>query len=270
MTDEEVALACASHSGGDVHVNAVASLLKRIGASVEDLHCAPHVPLGSAEARALAARGPKEGEPTRLHNNCSGKHTGMLAVCRARGWPLSDYTRLQHPLQQEILRNLSEVSGVPPSQIQTAVDGCGAVVFRTPLVGIARAYKRLLSGALPEPHREAGLHILRAMRKAPEMIAGAGRLCTDLIRTTEGRLIGKVGAEGVYGLGAASDGGRGLALKVEDGNSRILEPVVCQLASHLGWLQKDELLALRSHWEMPIYNHQRELVGEVVVRVAAG
>lgn len=266
MTDVEIALACASHSGADAHVGQVAGFLQRIGASVDDLHCGPHPPLGAAEAKALAALGQT---PTRLHNNCSGKHAGMLAACRARGWPMADYNRLHHPLQQEILRHLGEVSGVPLSQIQTAVDGCGAVVFRTPLYALARAYRRLVTGALPEPHREAGRRILRALRAAPEMIAGAGRLCTNLLQVTGGRLVGKVGAEGVYSLGSECDGGRGLAIKIEDGNSKLAETVTCHLAAHLGLLSSDEFLALRSHWEMPIFNHQRELVGEVRVRIAA-
>lgn len=268
MTDEELALACASHSGGDEHVRKVAALLERIDATVDDLHCGPHVPLGPNEARTLSSRSASEGnQPTRLHNNCSGKHTGMLAACRARGWPLADYHRLHHPLQQEILRHLSEVSGIPIAQIGTAVDGCGAVVFRTPLDGLARAFARLAAQALPEPHREAGRRLLAAMRAAPEMIAGPGRLCTNLLRVTAGRVVGKIGADGVYTLGSERNGGTGLAIKVEDGNGRIVEAVLCQLAAHLGLLSADELAALRSHWELPLYNHQKELVGEVKVRI---
>jgi L-asparaginase II len=247
----------------------VAALLAKIDASVDDLHCGPHTPLGPAEARALASRSVEEGhQPTRLHNNCSGKHAGMLAACRARGWPLADYNRLHHPLQQEILRHLGEVSGIPVAQIGTAVDGCGAVVFRTPLDGLARAFQRLVAQALPEPHREAGRRLLAAMRAAPEMVAGPGRLCTNLLRVTAGRVVGKIGADGVYTLGSARDGGTGLAIKIEDGNGRIIEAVICQLAGHLGLLSSDELAALHSHVELPIYNHQRELVGEVKVRCA--
>lgn len=267
LTDAELALACASHSGSDAHVEGVRRMLEKIGARPEDLHCAPHVPLGPPEAKQLAARGPgPASEPTRLHNNCSGKHTGMLAVCRVRGWPFADYNRLHHPLQQEILRHLSEVSDVPVEQIGTAVDGCGAVVFRTPLPAMARAYRRLLAGALPAPHQAAGQRLLQAMRVAPQMVAGIGRLCTRLIEVSGGRLVPKIGADGVYGLGMDKGSGYGLALKIEDGSGRIVEAVLCHLAAHLGWLSPEQLETLRPHWDLPIYNHQREQVGDVRVR----
>ncbi len=269
ITDTELALICGSHSGSAAHVATVAQLLQRIGAEPKDLHCGPHIPLGTAEARALAECRDGQGpEPSRLHNNCSGKHTGMLAVCLARGWPLGDYFRLEHPLQQEILRHLAEVTDLPVSDIQTAVDGCGAVVFRTPLVALARAYKRLAAAALPPPHQQAGVRLLAAMRAAPNMVAGSGRLCTNLMQTTQGRLVGKVGAGGLYCVGRAENSGYGLAIKIEDGNDKLIDAVVCRLAVHLGWLSQEEFLALRPHWELPIFNHQRELVGEVVVRVA--
>ena len=270
FTDEELALACASHSGSDQHVAKVAALLEKIGARVEDLHCAPHVPLGPVEARTLAARTPDEGnQPTRLHNNCSGKHAGMLAACRARGWPLQGYHRIEHPLQQEILRHMSEVSGVPVEQIGTAVDGCGAVVFRTPLETLAHAFRLLASQMLPEPHREAGKRLLAAMRAAPEMVAGQGRLCTNLLRLTGGRVVGKIGADGVYSLGSEADGGYGLAIKIEDGNGRPVEAAICHLAAHLKIITTDEFAGLRQHWELPLFNHQKDQVGEIKIRIDA-
>lgn len=260
---DELALACASHSGGDAHVAVAAGMLAKIGLSADALHCGPHIPLGSPEAKLLAERGEA---PTRLHNNCSGKHTGMLAVCLARGWPVADYNRLHHPLQQEILRHLSQVTEVPLSQIDTAVDGCGAVVFRSSLRSLALGYLRLRHGALPEPHQAAGQTILSALRTAPRMVAGVGRLCTSLVEVTGGRFVGKVGADGIYALGAEGQGS--LAIKIEDGNSRLTDAVVCRLAAHLGWLSEGELEALRPHWHLPVFNHQREQVGESLVRIA--
>lgn len=262
FTEQELALACASHSGGDAHVAVAAGMLAKLGLPESALHCGPHTPLGSAEAKALQDRG---AAPSRLHNNCSGKHSGMLAVCLARGWPIEDYNRIHHPLQQEILRHMSQVTEVPISQIETAVDGCGAVVFRTPLRALALAYLRLLHGNLPEPHRQAGVRILAALRAAPQMVAGAGRLCTNLMEITRGRCVGKVGAEGIYALGAEGKGG--LALKIEDGNSKHTDAVVCLLLSHLGWIDAQEFEALRPHWQQPIFNHQREQVGETRVRI---
>ncbi|HNN92426.1 MAG TPA: asparaginase [Pseudomonadota bacterium] len=254
---DELALACASHSGGDAHVAVAAGMLAKLGLPTDALHCGPHIPLGSPEAKLLAERGEA---PTRLHNNCSGKHSGMLAVCLARGWPVADYNRLHHPLQQEILRHLSQVTEVPLSQIDTAVDGCGAVVFRSPLRSLALGYLRLVHGALPEPHRAPGEQILSALRTAPRMVAGSGRLCTSLVEVTAGRLVGKVGADGLYALGAQGQGS--LALKIEDGNSRVTDAVVFALLAHLGWLSAAELETLRPYSQLPLFNHQREQVGE--------
>ena len=260
FSEQELALACASHSGGDSHVSVAAGMLAKLGLPVSALHCGPHSPLGVAEAKALQDRGEA---PGRLHNNCSGKHSGMLAVCLARGWPIADYHRLHHPLQQEILRHMSQVTDVPIAQIETAVDGCGAVVFRTPLRTLALAYLRLLHGALPEPHREAGLRILAALRRSPQMIAGPGRLCTALIETTRGRMVGKIGADGIYALGAEGQGG--LSLKIEDGNGKHTDAVVCQLLFRLGWLSAAEFESLRTYAQQPIFNHQLEQVGETRV-----
>lgn len=263
---QELALACASHSGGPEHVAVAARMLDLLGLTAADLRCGVHVPLGEPEARALAATGQS---PTALHNNCSGKHAGMLATCLIKGWPLHDYNRLHHPLQQQILADLCRVSDIPREQVQTAVDGCGAVVFRTALHGLALAYARLAADALPAPLQEAGQVLRQAITAAPSLIAGAGRLCTDLMEQSHGRLIAKIGADGVYGLGLRSGplGPCGLALKIEDGNGKLLGPLVCELLSRLQWLTSAELTALHHHHHLPLLNHQQEQVGEVVVRV---
>jgi L-asparaginase II len=266
FTDRELALACGSHSGGDEHVALAHSMLDRIGATVDDLHCGPHTPLGPDEAKRLLA---EKRPPTKLHNNCSGKHAAMLAACRARGWPIQDYNRHHHPLQQEILAHLSTVSGIDAEHIQLAVDGCGAVVFRTPLIGLARGYARLAGDMLPEPHREAGKRIRAAIAAAPELLAGPGRLCTELMQVSQHNLIAKIGADGVYGLGVVDspDGPCGLAVKIEDGNMRLLGPLVCKLAAALGWISGAQLEQLRPHWHLPLINHQKELVGDVHVTI---
>lgn len=268
FTPAELALACGSHSGGPEHVAVAAGMLARIGLSADALHCGPHPPLGPEEAKALAASGQA---PTKLHNNCSGKHTGMLASCLVRRWPLSDYNRIHHPLQQEILGHMSTVASVARERIQTAVDGCGAAVFRTPLHGIARGFQRWAAGALPEPHQAAGERLRAAVTSCPQMIAGPGRLCTDLIERTGGRLLAKIGADGVYGLGTAQGphGPAGLGLKVEDGSGKVVGPAVCALLRHLGWIDEAEHEALRPHWHLPLHNHQREHVGDVRVHIHA-
>ena len=264
LEPQELALACGSHSGGKQHVAVAKRMLEKISASVDDLHCGPHVPLGPEEAAELAA---EHLLPTKLHNNCSGKHAGMLASCRAHGFPLTDYHRNHHPLQQEILAHLSSVSGVRPEHIQTAVDGCGAVVFRTPMVGLARAYARLVGDTLPD--QAAGRTILAAIGQHPELVAGPGRLCTELMSVTRGRLVAKVGADGVYALGTAQSdlGPSALAIKIADGSMRSVNAAVCKVAAALGWLQPGEFEQLHRHYHQPIFNHQKELVGDIRVAI---
>lgn len=269
LTQTELALCCASHSGAPEHVAAAASLLRKVGARPDQLHCAAMAPFGEREASLLRRGGQP---PTRLHHNCSGKHAGMLGVCRAMRWPLDGYQRLEHPLQRHILGVMSRVTDVPVAGIGTAVDGCGAVVFRTPLSGLARAFARFARGALPWPHGGAGLVLRDAIRAAPRMLAGEGRLCSAIIEVTGGRVLAKIGAEGIYGLGAAAaaDGGPGggLGIKVLDGGMRAVGPALCHLGRALGWLSDEEMEGLRAFWEVPQRNHQGDRIGLMVARRA--
>lgn len=269
LSGPELALCCASHSGAPEHVAAAASILRKVGARPDQLHCAAMVPFGEREAAQLQRSGQP---PTRLHHNCSGKHAGMLGVCRAMRWPIDGYQRADHPLQRHLLHIMSQVTGVPVSGIGTAVDGCGVVVFRTPLSGMARAFARFALGDLPRPHRQAGVVLREAIRAAPLMLAGEGRLGVALVEVTGGRVLAKIGAEGVYGAcaSAAADGGPGggLALKVLDGGMRAVGPALCRLCRELGWLSDEEMERLRRFWEVPQRNHQGDPIGVMGARRA--
>ncbi|HUF13125.1 MAG TPA: asparaginase [Longimicrobiales bacterium] len=257
LTEEELALVCASHSGEPAHVAVARSILARIGVSEEALGCGADRPFGEAAARALAAVGE---QPGRIHNNCSGKHAGMLALALGNGWPVAGYVRQEHPVQERMLAAMAEWSGLAAEDIGTAVDGCGVITFALPLSALARVFGRFAGSG-----RRSGTpaaRILRAMARHPEMVAGAGRLDTDIVRVTSGRVIAKVGAEGVFA--ALVPGAElGVVLKVEDGATRAAGPALVGVLCALGVLTEEEVGALERYAEPDVMNTRRERVGAV-------
>ncbi len=190
----DIALICASHGGTPAHVDRSASLLARGGFGVEDLLCGAHWPMDAAAAQALKDEGR---EPSPLHNNCSGKHAGMLLACRMLGLPTETYLAPDHPWQQRILGHVLDFFRLSPQEIGFGVDGCSVPTYRVPLLAAARAY-----AALADPG-QAGITgetaaavetIVRSMTGAPEMVAGPGRFTTRLMEATGGRVLAKEGA----------------------------------------------------------------------------
>ena len=203
-----LALACASHSGEPVHRELAAQMLARVGLTEAALACGAHPPLG-ASLEAV----PSPGEtPTPLWNNCSGKHALMLALARHHGWPTQGYERADHPVQRRILAEVAKWCGVPPAELHQGVDGCTVVCFALPLSAMATAWCRL--GTSTE---RAPTALREAMAAHPHLVAGTGRLCTDVMVETKGEALVKVGAEGVY-CAALPRLGLGVALKVHDGH----------------------------------------------------
>ncbi len=256
---DAIALACASHSSEPAQVALAGRMLEAIGCTEQDLACGPHTPLSPA----IAARIQRDGTAmTPAWSNCSGKHTGMLALARHHGWATSGYEAAGHPVQQRILDEVARWTGLPAASIVQAVDGCTTVCFGLPLRAMALAYARL--GVTTEP---AAVRVREAMLAHPELVGGAGRLCTDLMRDTHGQVLAKVGAEGVYSA-AWPALGLGIALKVDDGDMRsapvALLGVLRQLASHCNTALPLDSLA--SHAEPAIRNTRREVTG--VLRVA--
>ncbi len=211
FSDTEVALACASHSSEPAHVALAEGMLRRLGRTEADLACGPHLPLSPVIAATVAREGI---QMSPAWSNCSGKHAGMLATAMHHGWSLQGYERLEHPLQQRILAEVSRWSGEPADSIGLAVDGCTAVSFALPLAAMARAYARF--GTSSEP---AVVRIRNAMMAHPWLVAGTGRSCTDLMAALPGRLAVKLGADGIYSA-VLLRSGLGIALKVEDGDMR--------------------------------------------------
>lgn len=257
ITPRELALCCGSHSGTAAHVRAAESLLERIGVTAESMACGPHPPFDDETRRELQEQGL---EPVRLHNNCSGKHAGMMAVARVRGWDVEGYHRVEHPVQARLLAEVARWTQVPQEAIGLGVDGCGVVCFALPLRHMALAYASLAAAARrgePGPATVVG-----AMAAHPEMVAGEGRICTDLARVTEGRMFAKTGAEGVYCVGVPG-AELGIALKVEDGSARAIAPAVAGVLRELDLISEDDFGALHSYVYHEVGNTRGEVTGEV-------
>lgn len=253
----ELALACASHSGEPRHVDLAFAMLRKIGLDEHALACGAHAPMHEPSARALREAGRA---PTRIHNNCSGKHAGMLALARAHNWPIAGYHDADHPVQHRMLHEMVRWSEMPPEDIALGTDGCGIVTFALPLASLARAFGGLAAAARRGDAGPAG--IVRAMTLFPEYVAGTDRLCTELMRTAAGRIFAKVGAEGVYCAGIPG-AELGIAVKVEDGARRAAEPALLAVLHALGLLSDDEIAALARFAEPVLRNTRGERVGEL-------
>ncbi|HLG14159.1 MAG TPA: asparaginase [Blastocatellia bacterium] len=268
FTPREIALACASHEGEPIHTETVAAILARIGLDEAALRCGAHAPY-NAEAAAQLQR---EGRPfTQLHNNCSGKHAGMLATAVHRRVSIGDYVSPDHPVQREIASTLSRLAGLDHG-LPVAVDGCSAPTFAVPLTALARAFARLVSPwsepAMDGSEAEAAKRIVAAMQSHPEMVGGTkGRFDTDLLRAAKGKLICKIGAEAVYAIGvlpcARFPRGLGIALKIEDGAYRGLGVVVVETLAQLGVLDESQQRELEQYHRPKVANWQGLMVGEV-------
>lgn len=269
FTDAELALACGSHSGQDVHVETVARMLEKIGLGDEALKCGVHEPFDRETARRLRERGERPGI---LRNNCSGKHTGMLALARHLGAPIETYDQIDNPVQQAILQTVERFSGVAADRIALGVDGCGVPVFGIPVRSMALMYARLVApprDIFDEATARACERLVEAMRTHPEMVGGTvERFDTEVMRATDGRVISKVGAEGVYTAGVFPcerwPRGLGLAFKIEDGEDRRARPTVAiEAFRQLGVLNDDALRALSPYASFTVRNHRGDFIGEI-------
>jgi L-asparaginase II len=264
VSERELAVACASHEGEPIHTEVVSAMLKRAGLDESALRCGAHAPYNIETARQLE----REGLPfTQIHNNCSGKHTGMLMTAVHRGLPLDDYVSPEHAVQREIISTFARVGDLGDN-LPTAIDGCSAPTFGVPLRSIAIAFARLINpSGLDTILAQAANRIVRAMIHHPEMVGGTKRFDTDLMRAAHGKLISKVGAEAVYGIGVLPNErfphGLGIALKMEDGSYRGLGPAVIETLAQLGVLCEREQAELESYHHTPIDNRRGLKVGEV-------
>jgi L-asparaginase II len=229
LKDEQLALAAASHSGEDFHVEGVRSMLDWAGLTEDDLQCPPDMPLDTETARRLIQRG--EG-PARVTMNCSGKHAAMLATCAINDWPTQTYRDPGHPLQKTIRDTVEELTREQVAAI--GVDGCGAPLFALSLIGLAKGFQALVLADPQTPQRK----VADAMRAHPEWTSGTLRDENRLMRAVPG-LLDKGGAEGVDAF--ALPDGYAAAIKIDDGNSRARTPVTVAILRRLAVPVPDEL-----------------------------
>ncbi|RDI95609.1 asparaginase [Meiothermus sp. QL-1] len=261
LTPAEVALSCASHDGRPEHVALVARYLEKLGLGPEHLVCGAHPPFDPEAREALQRAGKAPGV---LHNNCSGKHAGMLATALALGVSPEGYHEAAHPVQQLILQILRELSG--HAHIPHAVDGCSVPTFALPLAPVARMFALLAAPeAAPARYQEGLEGVFSAMRQHPELVAGPHSIDTVLMRRVPG-LLAKRGADGYYGLALRESrlGPVGVALKVESGSSEAREPMVVRLLEVLGLLSPEVELP----WRRPVLRNVRWVpVGHLEARL---
>jgi L-asparaginase II len=258
FTEEELALMCSSHNGEDQHTALALSMLTKLGLTEEALQCGPQYPF---HAEASEPRLYSTTSPTRLHNNCSGKHAGMLALAKQLGEPTESYLSPAHPVQQRIRSTISEMSDYAEARISTGIDGCGAPIFALPLHRLALAYSRL-AGKQAVMHSSAAARILDAISAHPFALGGSGRFDSRLAQVTQGRIIGKMGAEGVYAA-VHRGNGFGLAVKIEDGSIRALYPAVLEVMQQSGWLEPHEEQELKPFHSPVVYNGLGDQVGQI-------
>jgi L-asparaginase II len=274
LTGEEIALTCASHGGEPLHVATAAALLRKGELDEEDLLCGAHFPYDEKAAAELRASGDA---PSPLHNNCSGKHAGMLLATQAMDVPSADYIEFDHPLQVLMRSTLADFAGLASEEIPIAIDGCGVPAFYLSLYRAAFAYARLMAPAQLERYVDSASSVVDAMTSFPHYVAGNWSMTTPLLAAFGGELLGKEGAEGFYamalspslcsaltgGIEVADDAAIGIALKIDDGSmDRGRNPVILRLLEILG-IDLDERPELAPYRQTMLRNHAGTIVGDV-------
>ena len=265
LLPEEIALTCASHGGEPVHVATAAALLRKGDFDEEDLLCGAHAPYDEKAAAELRASGEP---PSALHNNCSGKHAGMLLATKVMDLPSARYIDRDHPLQEAMHEALAEYAGIDRTAIATATDGCGVPAFFLSLYRTAHAYARLMQSS-----DDAATRVVEAMTSFPEYVGGSWTITTPLMQAFSGELLAKEGAEGMYAmalaprlterLDVADDAAIGIVIKIADGSmTRGRNPVILKTLELLG-VDLSSRPALDRYREWPLRNVAGTLVGDV-------
>jgi L-asparaginase II len=263
LEPREIAVMAASHSGQPFHIEAVRSILQKIGMDESALQCGAHEPYDEAAAHALRKAGL---EPTALHNNCSGKHAGILALCVASGADTATYLSTDNPAQRQVLEFCARCSDDDAATWPLGIDGCGIPVYATSLHKAATSFARLANQTGMDDADASALRIVRdAMLAHPEYVSGAGQIDTELMLAGNGKVVSKAGAEGVAGV-AAIPQGYGYVSKVLDGSGRARGPALIAGLRRLGVLDERQVEALSRFARPAVYNRAGRKVGEIVSR----
>jgi L-asparaginase II len=258
LSDEELALTCASHNGEPAHVAAAASMLAKAGTDASVLECGTHWPYREAFQREMAARGER---PCALHNNCSGKHAGFVCLGRHMAGAgelrpfVSGYVRATHAVMREVTRALQATTGCDLSTAVQGIDGCSIPTYAIPLQRLAHGFARLGTGTgLSSSDARAGRRLRQAVARAPFMVGGTDRFDTLVMQRVGERVFCKVGAEGVY-CAALPERGLGVAIKIDDGNNaRAAEVVMAALIEAYVALDDGDALFMRDLSDVTLKN----------------
>lgn len=260
LSPSELSMACASHGGETRHTETAAAWLARIGRRPDDLECGAHWPYHEETARQLARDGKA---PTNLHNNCSGKHCGMVSVATHLGEDIRGYVKPEHPVQRRVTAAIEDVCGVKIPPEHFATDGCSMPTMAIPLHNLAWGFVRFVTGTGLAPERaKAAKRLAAAVAAEPFFVAGSGRFCTAVMQAGKGRFIAKTGAEGVY-TAASAELGLGIALKVLDGTARAAQTALGGLLEYLKLLDDEGREQIRPLVEQPLNNWRGINVGSI-------
>lgn len=259
LSEAELALLCASHSGEDAHLRGVTAILGKIGLDETHLECGCHAPL-FYEAMQQALPAERRWRP--VHHNCSGKHSGFLAWCRLHEQPSAGYVDPAHPLQQAIRQTIADTAGIAPDAMPVGMDGCSAPNYALPLSRLAQLYARLAQGAADPQHGTAMGELCHAMTLHPHMVSGQGRTDLAYMQAGEGDWVTKVGADAVQTIGVRS-AGIGIAIKIADGASRALPVATLSVLDQLGLLSPSQRTQLDAYRQPSIVNARGSMVGDI-------
>ena len=269
LTAQEIAIICASHSGTDEHLRVLETLQKKIGIRENMLQCGVHAPFHEGTVEDYKQRGEAFHAN---HNDCSGKHSGMLAFAKMIDAPLDNYLDPAHPVQQAMLRTFSEMCDYDMRKVELGTDGCSAPVFAVPLRNSAGAYARLCQPDGLAPARAEGCRtITQAMLSHPDMVGGPQRFDTDIMTAANGSLVTKIGAEGFHGIGvfpgkaSGFDTSLGITIKISDGDLMLRAGCVAALyvLEQLKVMNHRQIQAVEAYAARPIYNWSHKVIGEI-------
>ena len=265
LTEKEIAILTSSHSGEDEHIKLIYSILDKISLDERNLLCGAYPAFRKTTNNSLI-QDKTNAKP--IYNPCSGKHVAQLILCKYYGWSVNDYYKLEHPVQQMILNVITKLTEYPKENIYLGVDGCGVPVYGLPIKNMSCAYARMLNwkNLFPE-YQQAAKRIVISMIRNPKIVGGTSRFDTDLMQISEGKLLAKSGADGVFCIGVRNKNnnkGIGITIKMESGNMKFLPMVVIRVLSQLKILSKEKLNQLEKYCSSWVKNYRNEKVGTFI------
>ncbi|MDZ4668299.1 MAG: asparaginase, partial [bacterium] len=262
LNQEEIAVMCGSHNGERSHLSVVQSILEKIGLTQSDLGCGAQYPSSKKDANELVRT---ERKPSALHNNCSGKHAGMLALCVLLGHDIEDYLNPNHPIQTLILNYVEEMYAYPKTKMVCALDGCTAPIYSIPVYNQAICFKNLADPShFSERRQDACKLVVEAITAYPYMVAGSKRYCTDMMQVTAPQVIGKTGAEGIFCM-SFTEQKLGVCIKIDDGKMLPQYNVAQALLEASGLFREDQMRKLHGYATEELRNLNNLVTGEMTI-----